>query len=233
MMHKKFQMSSMGELTFFLRLQVKQKEDGIFISQDKYVNEILNKFGFSDVKTASTPMETHKTLLKDEKEKIDYAGESLDRKSTTGGCQFLRCELVEVLSFEYFPPSSTKVSIMAKDTNPSQPLVSTSVIARMHKEIVFSASTIVHFKSAFRHDTLVDSTAEDDLGKSAPNDFLSKQQGNDKGTQNYSIDNIIACNNPNVLVDKTKSARDRLETAHTITGTDKETNNAKKEASYD
>nr|GEV59869.1 uncharacterized mitochondrial protein AtMg00810-like [Tanacetum cinerariifolium] len=43
------------------------KEDGIFISQDKYVDEILNKFGYSDVKTASTPMETHKTLLKDEK----------------------------------------------------------------------------------------------------------------------------------------------------------------------
>ncbi|GJV76609.1 putative ribonuclease H-like domain-containing protein [Tanacetum coccineum] len=64
-MHKKFQMSSMGELTFFLGLQVKQKEDGIFISQDKYVTEILKKFGFSDVKTASTPMETHKSLLKD------------------------------------------------------------------------------------------------------------------------------------------------------------------------
>ncbi|GKA42533.1 putative ribonuclease H-like domain-containing protein [Tanacetum coccineum] len=41
MMHKKFQMSSMGELTFFLGLQVKQKEDGIFLSQDKYVTEIL------------------------------------------------------------------------------------------------------------------------------------------------------------------------------------------------
>nr|GEU74311.1 putative ribonuclease H-like domain-containing protein [Tanacetum cinerariifolium] len=67
MMHNKFQISSMGELTFLLRLQVKQKEDWIFISQDKYVNEILTKFGFSDVKTASTPMETHKTLLKDEK----------------------------------------------------------------------------------------------------------------------------------------------------------------------
>ncbi|GJW21245.1 putative ribonuclease H-like domain-containing protein [Tanacetum coccineum] len=52
MMHKKFQISSMGELTFFLGLQVKQKEDGIFISQDKYVTEILKKFGFSEVKTA-------------------------------------------------------------------------------------------------------------------------------------------------------------------------------------
>ncbi|GJS40115.1 putative ribonuclease H-like domain-containing protein [Tanacetum coccineum] len=66
MMHKKFQMSSMGELVFFLRLQVKQKEHGIFISQDKYVTKILKKFGFTDVKTASTPMETQKPLLKDE-----------------------------------------------------------------------------------------------------------------------------------------------------------------------
>ncbi|GKA89547.1 putative ribonuclease H-like domain-containing protein [Tanacetum coccineum] len=66
MMHKKFQMSSMGELTFFLGLQVKQKNDGIFISQDKYVTEILKKFSFTDVKTASTPMETQKLLLKDE-----------------------------------------------------------------------------------------------------------------------------------------------------------------------
>ncbi|GKB76774.1 putative ribonuclease H-like domain-containing protein, partial [Tanacetum coccineum] len=69
MMHKKFQMSSMGELTFFLRLQVDQKEDGIFISQDKYVVEILKKFVFTDVKTTSTPMETQKPLLKDEDDK--------------------------------------------------------------------------------------------------------------------------------------------------------------------
>ncbi|GJS45214.1 uncharacterized mitochondrial protein-like protein [Tanacetum coccineum] len=66
LMHEKFQMSSMGELTFFLGLQVEQKKDGIFISQDKYVGEILKKFGFTDVKTASTPMETQKPLLKDE-----------------------------------------------------------------------------------------------------------------------------------------------------------------------
>ncbi|GJY47578.1 putative ribonuclease H-like domain-containing protein [Tanacetum coccineum] len=122
LMHKKFQMSSMGELTFFLGLQVTQKDDGIFISQDKYVNEILKKFGFSTVKTASTPMETSKPLLKDAEAEdadvhlyrsmigslmylissrpdimfvdspfdleaytdSDYAGASLDRKSTTG-----------------------------------------------------------------------------------------------------------------------------------------------------
>ncbi|GKD87685.1 hypothetical protein Tco_1358839 [Tanacetum coccineum] len=56
----------MRELTFFLGLQVKQKDDGIFISQDKYVDDILKKFDFAIVKTASTPMETNKALLKDE-----------------------------------------------------------------------------------------------------------------------------------------------------------------------
>nr|GEX11188.1 uncharacterized mitochondrial protein AtMg00810-like [Tanacetum cinerariifolium] len=58
--------SSMGELTFFLGLQVKQKNDDIFISQDKYVAEILREFRFTKVKNASTPMETQKPLLKDE-----------------------------------------------------------------------------------------------------------------------------------------------------------------------
>ncbi|GJU61774.1 hypothetical protein Tco_1243609 [Tanacetum coccineum] len=53
-------------LTVFLGLQVKQKEDGIFISQDKYIVEILKKFDFVNVKTASTPTETQKPLVKDE-----------------------------------------------------------------------------------------------------------------------------------------------------------------------
>ncbi|GJT94121.1 uncharacterized mitochondrial protein-like protein [Tanacetum coccineum] len=59
-------MSSKGELAFFLGLQVQQKKDGIFICQDKYVDEILKKFRFTEVKTASTPRETQKPLLKDE-----------------------------------------------------------------------------------------------------------------------------------------------------------------------
>ncbi|GJT24279.1 ribonuclease H-like domain-containing protein [Tanacetum coccineum] len=46
--------------------KVKQKEDGIFLSQDKYVAEILKKFDFKNVKTASTPIETQKPLVKDE-----------------------------------------------------------------------------------------------------------------------------------------------------------------------
>nr|GFB85748.1 putative ribonuclease H-like domain-containing protein [Tanacetum cinerariifolium] len=120
LMKDKFQMSSMGELTFFLGLQVKQKEDEIFISHDKYVTKVLRKFNFSDVKFASTPVDMEKTLVKDaDGDNIDvhlyrsmirslmyltasrpyiiyslyelmayadsdYAGASLDRKSTTG-----------------------------------------------------------------------------------------------------------------------------------------------------
>nr|GEU39303.1 hypothetical protein [Tanacetum cinerariifolium] len=65
LMKNKFQMSSMGELTLFLGLQVKKKDDGIFISQDKYVAKILRKFGFTNVKSTSTPIETEKPLLND------------------------------------------------------------------------------------------------------------------------------------------------------------------------
>nr|GEW33448.1 copia protein [Tanacetum cinerariifolium] len=127
LMKDKFQMSSMKELTFFLRLQVKQKNDGIFISQDKYVAEILRNFSITDGKSASTPIDTEKPLLKDlDSEDVDvhicrylkgklhwgmwypkdspfnlvayfdsdYVGASLDRKSTTGGCQFPSCRLI-------------------------------------------------------------------------------------------------------------------------------------------
>ncbi|GKC25186.1 putative ribonuclease H-like domain-containing protein [Tanacetum coccineum] len=169
-MHKRFQMSSMGELTFFLGLQVKQQPDGIFISQDKYVADILKKFDFCSIKTATTPIVSNKPLVKDEdgvdvdvhvyrsmigslmyltasrpdimfavcacarfqvtpkashlnavkrifrylkhQPKLglwypkdspfeleafldsDYGGASLDRKSTTGGCQFLGRRLI-------------------------------------------------------------------------------------------------------------------------------------------
>ncbi|GKA63085.1 retrovirus-related pol polyprotein from transposon TNT 1-94 [Tanacetum coccineum] len=185
LMKSRFQMSSMGELTFFLGLQVKQKEDGIFISQDKYVAEILKKFDFASVKTASTPIETQKPLIKDEeaadvdvhlyrsmigslmyltasrpdimfavcacsrfqvtpktshlhavkrifrylkgKPKLglwyprvssfdleaysdsDYAGANLDRKSTTGGCQFLGRRLISCVTPPFFIYHSGRV----------------------------------------------------------------------------------------------------------------------------
>ncbi|GKA98891.1 putative ribonuclease H-like domain-containing protein [Tanacetum coccineum] len=138
LMKGRFQMSSMGELTFFLGLQVKQSQTGLFISQDKYVADMLKKFDLASVKTAITPMETKMALTKDEEgadvdvnpkvshliavkrifkylkgkpnlglwyprespfnleafSDSDYAGANLDRKSITGGCQFLGRRLI-------------------------------------------------------------------------------------------------------------------------------------------
>nr|GEU52395.1 putative ribonuclease H-like domain-containing protein [Tanacetum cinerariifolium] len=61
-----FQMSAMGELTFFLGLQVQQRPDGMFISQDKYAKEILNKFDLGSVRTTTTPYEAPKPKSKNE-----------------------------------------------------------------------------------------------------------------------------------------------------------------------
>ncbi|GJS06933.1 retrovirus-related pol polyprotein from transposon TNT 1-94 [Tanacetum coccineum] len=111
LMKSRFQMSSMGELTFFLGLQVKQNKGGIFISQDKYVAEILKKFDLVNVKAAITPMETKVPLTKDE-EAFDvdvhlyrsmigslmyltaFLGpDFMYAEIHTGGCQFLDKDL--------------------------------------------------------------------------------------------------------------------------------------------
>nr|GEU60275.1 hypothetical protein [Tanacetum cinerariifolium] len=71
LMHEKFQMSAMGELNFFIGLQVLQKEDGIFLLQDKYVGDILKKFGYSDVRSSNTPMDKENPWGKDGTRKDD------------------------------------------------------------------------------------------------------------------------------------------------------------------
>nr|GFA77911.1 hypothetical protein [Tanacetum cinerariifolium] len=102
-------MSDMGELNFFLGLQVLQKKDGIFLSKDKYIGDILKKFRFSDVRSSNTPMDKENPWGKDGTGKdypkaspfdlvayldIDYGGASQDRKSTTRGSQFLGRRLI-------------------------------------------------------------------------------------------------------------------------------------------
>jgi len=56
LMKSKFEMSTMGELQYFLGLQVKQQSNGTFIHQSKYVKELLKKFSLQDCKSCSTPM---------------------------------------------------------------------------------------------------------------------------------------------------------------------------------
>ena len=61
-MKKEFEMSMVGELTFFLGLQVKQKKEDIFVSQEKYARNIVKKFGLDSKKHAFTPMSSSTKL---------------------------------------------------------------------------------------------------------------------------------------------------------------------------
>ncbi|GJU21643.1 putative ribonuclease H-like domain-containing protein [Tanacetum coccineum] len=114
LMKGRFQMSFMGELIFFLGLQVKQKTDGLFITQDKYVAEMLKTFDLASVKTTITPMETKMALTKDEEANdMDVTPKTSHLnavkrifkylkgkpnlglwKSITDGCQFLGRRLI-------------------------------------------------------------------------------------------------------------------------------------------
>ncbi|GKA40561.1 retrovirus-related pol polyprotein from transposon TNT 1-94 [Tanacetum coccineum] len=70
--YAQFEMSMMGELNFFLGLQIKQMEDGIFFNQSKYIKEMLKKFGLEDSKPMKTPMSSDTKLTKDEEcESVD------------------------------------------------------------------------------------------------------------------------------------------------------------------
>nr|GEU81090.1 copia protein [Tanacetum cinerariifolium] len=115
-MHDEFEMSMMGELNFFLGLQIKQMQDGIFFNQCKYIKEILKKFGLEYSKPMKTPMSSDTKVTKDKEcESVDstkyrgmiglwypkgtciktvayvdsdHAGDYVDRKSTSGGHRY-------------------------------------------------------------------------------------------------------------------------------------------------
>ncbi|GJT59129.1 retrovirus-related pol polyprotein from transposon TNT 1-94 [Tanacetum coccineum] len=72
-MHVEFEMSMMGELNFFLGLQIKQIEDDISFNQSKYIKEMLKKFGLENSKPMKTPMSSDTKLTKDEEGKsVDH-----------------------------------------------------------------------------------------------------------------------------------------------------------------
>jgi hypothetical protein len=73
-MIQKFEMSMIGELKYFLGFKIKQLEDGTFISQTKYIQDILKKFGMKDGKPIKTPMGTNGHLY------LDTGGKSVNQK---------------------------------------------------------------------------------------------------------------------------------------------------------
>jgi hypothetical protein len=68
-MHNEFEMSLLGELSFFLGLQIRQSNRGIFISQTKYIREMIKRFEMEDYKPVITPMQTSCKLSKDDDSK--------------------------------------------------------------------------------------------------------------------------------------------------------------------
>lgn len=78
LMQDEFEMSMMGELKYFLGFQVKQSKDGVFITQEKYVKELLKRFGMENLKVAPTPMSPSTKVTKDE------TGKSVDEKLYRG-----------------------------------------------------------------------------------------------------------------------------------------------------
>ncbi|XP_068466404.1 uncharacterized mitochondrial protein AtMg00810-like [Phaseolus vulgaris] len=77
-MQKEFEMSMMGELSFFLGLQIKQSKEGIFLCQSKYCKEILKKFEMENCKAATTPMSTNYYMS------VDEAGTVVDQTKHRG-----------------------------------------------------------------------------------------------------------------------------------------------------
>src|SRR5438045_8175059 len=77
-MKKEFEMSHMGELNYFLILQIKQLNNGIFINQSKYAKELLKRFGMENSGSKKTPMGTSISLDKDEN------GKPVDQKLYKG-----------------------------------------------------------------------------------------------------------------------------------------------------
>jgi hypothetical protein len=71
-MHNEFEMSLLGELTFFLGLQISQLDEGIFIFQTNYIKEMSKNFEMEDCKPVSTPMVTSCKLRKDDEYKEAY-----------------------------------------------------------------------------------------------------------------------------------------------------------------
>jgi hypothetical protein len=73
-MTKRFEMSMMGELKFFLGFQIEQLKDDTFISQTKYTNDMLKKFDMNNTKPIKTPMPSNRHL------DLNEEGKSIDQK---------------------------------------------------------------------------------------------------------------------------------------------------------
>jgi hypothetical protein len=91
-MSMEFEMSMMGELQFFLRLQIKQSKEGTFVHQAKYTKYVVRKFKMEDSKAMATPMSTTTTL--DADEEIEHVDE--EYRSMIGSIMYLTATRLDI-----------------------------------------------------------------------------------------------------------------------------------------
>ncbi|GJU65088.1 retrovirus-related pol polyprotein from transposon TNT 1-94 [Tanacetum coccineum] len=97
-MHDEFEMIMMGKLNFFLGLQIKQMEDGIFFNQSKYIKEMLKKFSLEDSKPMKTPMSSDTKLTKEEEcESVD----STKYQGMIGSLLYLMASRPDIIVFAF------------------------------------------------------------------------------------------------------------------------------------
>jgi hypothetical protein len=115
MMEKEFQMSMMGELSFFLGIQVKQTNQDIFIHQSKYMKDLMKKFNMAELKPVSTPMSMATTLdpdkngeAVDQREYRSMIGSLLYLTMTQPDIQFIVCLCA---CFQDSPHSSHRITV--------------------------------------------------------------------------------------------------------------------------
>eukprot|EP00253_Pinus_taeda_P016162 PITA_16162 len=160
-MQKEFKMSLLGEMTYFLGLQIQQNEGGIFLSQTRYLKQILKKYGMEDAKLVCTPMVTGCNLSENDESitvhqptyrsmirsllyltdltlhsytDADWARSVDERKSTSGGAFFMGSRLVSWFS--------KKQSSIALSTNEAKYVV----VASCYTQLLWMMQTLQDFQ---------------------------------------------------------------------------------------
>jgi hypothetical protein len=93
-MQNEFEMSLLGELSFFLGLQILKGNKGIFISQTKYIREMLKRFIIENCKPVITPMQTSCKLNKDDDSKSTYQRKY---RSMIGSLLYVTTSILDVM----------------------------------------------------------------------------------------------------------------------------------------
>ena len=87
-LRRDFALKDLDDLHYFLGIEVKKVKDGIVLSQEKYVSDVLKRAGMMNCKISNMPLSTSEKLAKEEGEPLS-AEESTNYRSVVGALQYL------------------------------------------------------------------------------------------------------------------------------------------------